>query len=169
MTSDSSKCHTMYLQFIHILYEYNARIYLLCSVIFYVFKFTSSMKWKIYLISILVDWGLCKLLLGSPRCRWKDNCQEMNLNSNCILWWPECPGLVWKFKYLPSTHTETSIWHAKPFTSTFYRDQQDNIKLDLKDVALKGIPWICAAQDRDVLGSCEQGNENWISMFCAVR
>jgi len=28
-------------------------------------------------------------------------------------------GLMWTFKLLPSKHTETSIWHARPFSSTF--------------------------------------------------
>jgi len=74
MTSDNSKCHTMYLQFVYILYKYNAHIYLLCTVIFCVFKFTTGMKLKVYLISTL--WvgdfvGKCKgkRQLGSPKCR----------------------------------------------------------------------------------------------------
>jgi len=28
-------------------------------------------------------------------------------------------GLVWMFKLQPSKHTETGIWHARPFTNTF--------------------------------------------------
>jgi len=30
-------------------------------------------------------------------------------------------SLAWTFKLLPSNYTETSIWHARPFVSTFYR------------------------------------------------
>ena len=28
-------------------------------------------------------------------------------------------GVTWTFKLLPSKYTETSIWHARPFASTF--------------------------------------------------
>jgi len=28
-------------------------------------------------------------------------------------------GLAWTFKLLPSGHTETSMWRARPFASTF--------------------------------------------------
>jgi len=30
-------------------------------------------------------------------------------------------GLTWALKLLPSKHTDTNIWHARPFASTFYR------------------------------------------------
>jgi len=26
-------------------------------------------------------------------------------------------GITWTFKLLPSKHTETSVWHVKPFAS----------------------------------------------------
>jgi len=32
---------------------------------------------------------------------------------------PSFSGLAWTFKLLPSKHTETSTWNARPFTSTF--------------------------------------------------
>jgi hypothetical protein len=28
-------------------------------------------------------------------------------------------GLAWMFKLLPSKHTETGMWHARLYTSTF--------------------------------------------------
>lgn len=31
-------------------------------------------------------------------------------------------GLAWTFTLLPRKHTQTSLWHARPFASTF-RDQ----------------------------------------------
>jgi len=45
----------------------------------------------------------------------------MDLNSSCVLWLHKHFWLVWIFKSLPSKHKETRIWHARPFTSTFYR------------------------------------------------
>jgi len=32
-------------------------------------------------------------------------------------------GLVWTCTLLPGEHKGTRIWHARPFTSKFYRDQ----------------------------------------------
>jgi len=28
-------------------------------------------------------------------------------------------GLTWTFRLLPSKHTEISMWHTRPFASTF--------------------------------------------------
>jgi len=32
-------------------------------------------------------------------------------------------GVVWTFTSLPNAHKGARIWHARPFTSKFYRDQ----------------------------------------------
>ena len=45
----------------------------------------------------------------------------MDLNDNCTSLWPEFSGLEWTLKLLPHKHRESSIWHASPFTSTFWR------------------------------------------------
>jgi hypothetical protein len=63
-------------------------------------------------------------------------------------------GLVWTFKLLPSTQTETRMawytifWYILETSMWYHRMIKDNIKLDLEGVVLKGSPWICVAQDR---------------------
>ena len=37
--------------------------------------------------------------------------------------------------------------------------RKDNIKMDLQGVGCGGVEWIELAQDREVAGSCECGNE----------
>jgi len=47
------------------------------------------------------------------------NVEEKNLNANCIFWWTELYGLGRTFKFVPSKHTQTSIWYARPFSISF--------------------------------------------------
>jgi hypothetical protein len=42
----------------------------------------------------------------------------------------------------------------------------DNIKIDLKEIGWDGMDWIDLAQDRELEGSCEHGNESLGSIKC---
>jgi len=39
----------------------------------------------------------------------------MDLSANCIPWWSAFFWLSMDIKFLPSKHTENSIWHAATF------------------------------------------------------
>jgi len=43
---------------------------------------------------------------------------------------------------------------------------EDNIMMDLQEVGCEGMDWIELAQDRDMVGSCECGNEPSGSIKC---
>jgi hypothetical protein len=47
-----------------------------------------------------------------------------------------------------------------------WRRWGDNIKMDLQDVVCKYMDWIGLAQDRQVAGTCECGNEHSGSVKC---
>ena len=46
------------------------------------------------------------------------------------------------------------------------RRWEDNIMMDLQEVGCEGMDWIELAQDRDMVGSCECGNEPSGSIKC---
>jgi hypothetical protein len=46
------------------------------------------------------------------------------------------------------------------------RRWKDNIKVDLQKVGCGGMDWIEVAQDREVAGTCECGNEYSGSIKC---
>jgi hypothetical protein len=35
-------------------------------------------------------------------------------------------SLTWALELPPSKHTDTNIWHGRPFASTFYRQAYDS-------------------------------------------
>jgi len=43
---------------------------------------------------------------------------------------------------------------------------EDNIKMDLQELGCGGMDWIDMAQDRDMAGTCECGNEPSGSVKC---
>jgi hypothetical protein len=46
------------------------------------------------------------------------------------------------------------------------RRWEDNIKMDLREIGFGDMDWIHLAQDRQVAGSCEHGNEPSGSIKC---
>jgi hypothetical protein len=46
------------------------------------------------------------------------------------------------------------------------RRWEDNIKVDVQEVGCGGMDWIELAQDRQVAGTCESGNEPSGSIKC---
>jgi hypothetical protein len=46
------------------------------------------------------------------------------------------------------------------------RRWEDNIKIDLREIGFGDVDWIHWAQDRQVAGSCEHGNEPSGSIKC---
>jgi hypothetical protein len=46
------------------------------------------------------------------------------------------------------------------------RRWKDNIKMNLREIGFGDVDWIYLAQDRDMAGSCEHGNEPSGSIKC---